>query len=247
MAQIIEAYIPAVVVGAHYCWLKVDDAGQVIGQINGWQVDSNGQINTASIGGHLIADTTIGIPFNSDTPRAVQIEGSQAKIDALWSAGLECANQINALNISYNMLNSFGGHNSNSVFSTVGACFGVTPVDITSRATPGFGDIILPKSMIDSIFQKALDKMSPGVPGSGSGGGEPGSGGGFGGIGGFGGFGGGAGGGGGGNGPIGGGGWVPITDPAGGPGMSQSDAVLVHSAPMVELVGSAPIAHAAMF
>ncbi|WGG49741.1 hypothetical protein [Rugamonas sp. DEMB1] len=250
MAQIVEAYIPAMGVGAHYCWLKVDDAGQVIGQINGWQIDSNGQISTTSIGGSLIADTTTGIPFNSNTPHAVQIEGSQAKIDALWSAGLECASQINALNIQYNMFNSFGGHNSNSVFSTVGACFGVTPVDITSRATPGFGDILLPKSMIDSIFQKALDKMSQGVPGSESGGGEPGSGGGFGGFGG--GFGGGAGGGGfggggGGGGSSGGGHWQPITAPEGGPGLSQSDAVLVHSAPTVELVGSAPIEHAVMF
>lgn len=95
--------------------------------------------------------------------------------------------------------------------------------------------------MIDSIFQKALDKMSPGVPGSRSGG-EAGSGGHFGG----GGFGFGGGGVGGGGGPIAGGGWVPITDPAGGPGMSQSDAMLVHRAPTIELVGSAPIEHAVM-
>jgi hypothetical protein len=48
----------------------------------------------------------------------------------------------------------------------------VTPTDISWRPTPGFGDVILPKSMIDSIFKKALDKMSSGVPGSGGGGGD---------------------------------------------------------------------------
>jgi hypothetical protein len=111
MAKIVEAYGSALVLGAHYFWVKMDDAGQVTGQINGWQVDSNGKINTTSLGGHLIADTEFGTPFDSDTARATQVEGSQEKIDAMWAAGLECAGEINKLDISYNMFTAFGGHN----------------------------------------------------------------------------------------------------------------------------------------
>jgi hypothetical protein len=80
--------------------------------------------------------------WDASTPKQVVAKGTDAEIMKQWQAGKDCGAAINAQNYDYNAFDSFGGHNSDAAFSTVGMCMNVQEVDLGGWA-PGHGDIIL--------------------------------------------------------------------------------------------------------
>jgi hypothetical protein len=171
VAKIIQAYDNVLAAGSHYYWVRVNDAGQATGQMHGFA--SNGGVPTpTAVSGSLLATSNYTMEFGSQTPQRVAIEASEAMIDALWAAGKVAKDAINAQNYSYNAADLDAlGHNSNAVFSTIGAAMKLEMVDFKWTWSPGFGEIIIPQTILEEAFNSAMALLSGGPAGGGGGGG----------------------------------------------------------------------------
>lgn len=150
--KIVEAQAPVLGAGGHNYWVLLDNSGNRVGELHGFQTDANGEPATTGVGGDLKVFTDRSMGYNASTPQAVVFDGTQAEAMALWGAATDCGDLINLKNYDYNAFDSFGGHNSNSVASTLAACMGVTEVNLGSF-TPGMGEVILSNSEIEYVRQ----------------------------------------------------------------------------------------------
>ena len=163
--------------GAHEFYILVDDTNKVVGQLNGFAVGSDNVPAVTNISGQLQVRTDYASPLDADTKYIAVAIGPADSIMKMWDAGKACGDAINQKQISYNLLDTFGGHNSNAAYSTIGACMNVSDPDLTGSLTlvPGLHDIILDANTIKEIQRQhgITPPSSTGGGGSGtSGGGE---------------------------------------------------------------------------
>lgn len=150
MAYISAAQATAAGIGGHDYWILYDDFGNKIQEIHGFAMNG-GTVDTTAISGSLYATT--GYTMTSIAQEVV-LQGPLNELQAYWNAGIDCANLINMMSFDYNAFSiDILGYNSNNVYSTVGACMGVVPPNVGSpfTLTPGYGEVILNQSMIDSV------------------------------------------------------------------------------------------------
>ncbi|SEO38717.1 hypothetical protein SAMN05428959_107138 [Duganella sp. CF517] len=152
MAIIVASQSPALEFGGHDYWMLYDDFGNKVGELHGFAMN-NGQITTTAVSGTLYATNQYTMPV-TNAPFETVLQGTLTELMPFWNAGVECANVINSLNLSYNAFSIDSlGFNSNNVYSTIGACFGVVAPNVGSifTPTPGFGEIILSGSAISEV------------------------------------------------------------------------------------------------
>jgi hypothetical protein len=171
--KIIEASNSVLLIGSHQYFILQDDSGKEIAQLNGFVVGADGIPNTTGFTGTLQVRSDYGSDSSAATTKMVVFSGSQQDTMKLWNAAVQCGVAINAQNYSYSWSDSFGGHNSNSAFSTLAKCMGVADLDL-GGATPGLHDIILDANTIAYIRSQVGLPATSGSSGSGgaTGGGE---------------------------------------------------------------------------
>lgn len=168
--QIIQAANPVLGVGLHYFYILKNDAGQIVAQMNGLQF-KDGVPSTTGVGGNLQFTTAYQVEINSNTQQVVVAIGDKSLIqDKMWAAGIQCGVEINKLNYDYMALDTFGGHNSNALFSTLATCMSLDPIAFNGLS-PGLNDEILDVETIRVI------KAQNGLGGTASSGGSSGGGG----------------------------------------------------------------------
>lgn len=117
--------------------------------------------------------------INPETLQRVVAIGDKAVIqDKMWSAAIQCSVEIYKANYDYMAPDSFGGHNSNAVLSTLAACMQLEPFKFDGFS-PGLNDVILNWETIKVIqAQNGFGQASGGGGDStgGSGGGSNGGG-----------------------------------------------------------------------
>ncbi len=150
--KIVEAQAPVLGAGGHNYWVLLDNSGNKVGELHGFQIDSNGNPSTSGVGGTLKVFDNYTMGYSPSTTQAVVFDGTQSEAMALWGAASDCGDLITLKKYDYNAFDSFGGHNSNSAASTLAACMGVTEANLGSF-TPGKGDVILSNSEIENVRQ----------------------------------------------------------------------------------------------
>ena len=169
--KIIEASNPVLKLGAHQYFILQDDSGKEIAQLNGFVVGSDGIPNTTGFTGNLQVRSDYVSDSKESTVQMVVFSGSQDVVMKVWNVGVQCGIAVNAQNYSYSWSDSLGGHNSNSVFSTLAKCMGVADLDL-GGSTPGLHDIILDANTIAVIrAQAGFQNYPTSSNGSGSSGG----------------------------------------------------------------------------
>ncbi|MFJ1468069.1 hypothetical protein [Massilia orientalis] len=150
--QIIEAVNSVAAVGAHEFFILMDDNGNIVGQLNGFAVGSDGIPKVTNISGQLQVRSDYGSIIDSSTIMKSVVSGTQEQMMQIWNTGKACGDAINQQQMSYNLLD-IGGKNSNAAFSTLATCMKLPDLDLTGAftAVPGLHDIILPANTIKAI------------------------------------------------------------------------------------------------
>lgn len=151
MAKIVAGQTSAIVIGGHDLWALYDDNGKFVQQINGFP-SNGGEITTTSLTGKLVATYDYKMPdFNASSPQQVVFEGTMLQLTPYWDAAKACADLITSHEFNYvwNYLNS------NSVYSTIGACMNTIAPNVGAwyTATPGLGNILLNQQEISTIIE----------------------------------------------------------------------------------------------
>lgn len=161
MAKIVAGQTKAAGLGGHDLWIFYDDAGNMIGQINGFAL-VDGQINTTALSGTLVAVSNYVMPdFTANSPQQVVFNAPFAELQPYWEAAKDCAELITSMNLPY----YWSEQNSNSVYSTVGECMVTTAPNVGAfyTPTPGLGNILLSSTQILEI--QGLNGITSGGPG----------------------------------------------------------------------------------
>ena len=141
------------IAGAHNYFAMLNDAGQVVRQIHGLAVDSNGNVNTAALTGTLKIFTDRWMNLDNSVARVDVASGTEAQMNNLFDAAADCAEIANGMNLQYDLFASGSAFNSNSAASTMAKCMGIQePSSLSWRMTPGQGEIVIEQSAIDFIL-----------------------------------------------------------------------------------------------
>jgi len=151
MAKIVAGQTSAVVIGGHDLWAFYDDNGKLIQQINGF-ASNNGVVTTTALTGTLVATYAYKMPdFTVSSPQQVVLQGTMDQLMPYWDAAKACADSITQLALSYEI----SYQNSNSVYSTIGACMNLTAPNVGAwyTPTPGLDNILLNNQVISAIIE----------------------------------------------------------------------------------------------
>jgi len=148
---IVEAQDPLIGDAAgHNLFVVKDPAGIVVSELDGLATGSSGTIH--EIGRPWDTLTTYVTPgsylWGNSEQQATVFSGSFQAVQAEWTAAQTCAAYMNANNINYSALQTFG-YNSNATATTLAACMAVQqPTSVTNdswlgSSLPGVGTILL--------------------------------------------------------------------------------------------------------
>lgn len=151
--KIIQAQKDIIGIGSHNFIVLINDVGQEIAQLHGWQV-KNGVVDVSGVGGQLQVRTDHTYNLNDPAiDRGILWEGTATEGYQLWEIAKDCAEVINDLNYDYNMFDTFGGHNSNAAASTLIECMDLPEIDLDGWS-PGTNEIIIDTATIEHIRQE---------------------------------------------------------------------------------------------
>ena len=172
--SIVFAQLPIVggTAGHNYVAL-LDDAGNVVKEMDGLATNSNGQpipIGTNSTDTLKVYEFNGAYFYNSSASQATMFSGTAADAQALWARAQDAMAAINALNLAYPTygFNIFSPTvNSNSVASTLAKAMGLDEPTVSGRVQPGKGNVILTPEQLAAI-QAAHLLPAPGGGGGGN-------------------------------------------------------------------------------